>query len=194
MNDHEKKLKLLSYVRELVKGEEELRQKYNIGDGYRSISNRFKALLRHIEENVELSESELANLVENNADLAENQQYVYVYLFNAQGRILSRWVPMFSPRNFAEYSVNRPIYQEEDQVQAYIRSRTNDDAHAYLVMKVNKGDVVSSPGQAHYHDATGQPLLKLKEKSLMAENLVVFVYKGDRYRVSNGQLILESHS
>lgn len=194
MGEQEKKVKLLNYVRELVKEEEELRQKHNIGDDYRSISNRFKALLAYVEGHVDESGDALANIAQSNANLAEGQQYVYVYLFNAQGRILSRWVPMFSPRNFSEYSVNRPIYQEEDQVQAYIRSRSNDDAHAYLVMKVNKSDVVSSPEQAHYHDAIGQPLLKLKEKSLMAENLVVFVYKGDRYRVSNGQLILEGHS
>lgn len=60
-------------------------------------------------------------------------------------------------------------------------------------MKINQSDILSDQEHTAYHDAAGQPLLKLKERSLRSENLVVFVYKGDRYKVLNGQLILENH-
>lgn len=193
MGDQQKKIKLLNYVKSLVETEAALREKYNVGDNYRSISNRVKSLLRHLEENIDVSDGALTTLA-NDDDLSEGQQYVYVYLFNARGRILSRWVPMLSPRNFTEYSVNRPVYAEQKQVEAYIRSRPNDDEHAYLVIKINKADVISDQVQSSYHDATGQALLKLKERSLREECLVAFIYKGDRYRVLGGQLILESRN
>ena len=192
MDEQEKKLKLLNYVKALVQVEQELRAKHNIGDSYRSIANRFKSLLNYIEENADVSEADLAELASQHGAVQEDEQYVYVYLFNMQGRILSRWISMLSPRSLAEYSVNRPVYEEEQEVEAYIRSRPNDDAHAYLVMKVNKTDVMHYQDQSNHRDSTGQPLLKLKERSLKPENLVAFVYKGDRYKLINGQLMLEA--
>ena len=181
----DQKLQLLNYIKGLVKQEAALRRKYEIGDHYRAVANQFKAMLAYTEESLDFSEEELDKLAQTKDVLGPNQQFVYVYLFNARGKMMSRWANILSPRNLVEYSVNRPIYAEEAQVKAYIRSRPQSDEHAYIIVKVEKTGVLAE----QQSDVLGQPLLKLKEKALQIENLVTFIYKDEGYQLIGGQLL-----
>ena len=185
----EKEKELLNFVKGLVKEEEALRKKYNIGDRYRTIANQFKAMLAYVKDQLNLSEDEAESIAPPRDEITPEQQLVYVYLYNARGKQLSRWVNLLSPRNLVEYGVNRPIYADEAEVKAYIRSRPQTDEHAYLVMKVAKTDVLPNP-EMMQRDALGRSLLKLKERALRMENLVYFVYKNQLHVLSNGELIL----
>jgi hypothetical protein len=183
MDDQE--IKLRHYLEGLVKKEEALRKKYGIGDQYSVVANQFKKMLAYVDENLDLSQEKLGELIQRADVLEVDQQFVYVHLFHANGKQINRWANVLSPRNLVEYSVNRPIYENEEQVKAYIRSRPQVDEHAYIVVKINKSDVL--PKQQL--DILGQPLLKLKERSLQSDNLLKFVYKNESYQLFDGQLL-----
>jgi len=189
MDDKQKKREIYREVESLVKEEKELRKKYGVGDRYKAISSRLDALFKYVQEAVSLPKQE-ETVERASPALSEGQQYVFVHLFNNKGKILSRWEAMLSPRQLMEYSVNRPIYAEQKQVEAYIRSRPNDDEHAFLMMKVEQSDVLHGDESTHNYDTLGQPLLKLKERALKEEGLVYFFHKGTCYILSRGHLVV----
>lgn len=189
MDDKQKKREIYREIESLVKEEKELRKKYGIGDRYKAISSRLEALFKYVQEAVSLPKQE-ETLERAPPVLSKDQQYVFVHLFNNKGKILSRWEAMLSPRQLMEYSVNRPIYTEQKQVEAYIRSRPNDDEHAFLMMKVEQSDVLHGDESMYNYDSLGQPLLKLKERALKEEGLVYFFHKSTCYVLSRGHLVV----
>lgn len=181
----DEKHQFLNYLNGLVKQEESLRRKYGIGDNYRALANQFKAILARAQKQLDDQQADVGQKEKSDV-LGPHERLVYVHLFNASGKTMTRWANVLSPRNLMEYSVNRPIYGEEAQVKAYMRSRPQTDEHAYLVMKVDKAAVLSE----QVLDPLGQPLLKLKEKTLFIDSLVAFVHNGQRYCFIDGQLML----
>ncbi|MES2203772.1 MAG: type IVB secretion system protein IcmQ [Pseudomonadota bacterium] len=188
MDDKEKTRELYRDVEMLVNEEKALRKKYGIGERYKAISSRLDAVLQSVRQAVSLPPQEVA-IERSSPALSEGQQYVFVHLFNNKGKVLSRWEAMLSPRQLAEYSVNRPIYAEQKQVEAYIRSRPNDDEHAFLMMKIEQSDVLQRDESTDNYDSLGHPLLKLKEGAFKEQGLIYFFHKGVRYILSCGHLI-----
>jgi intracellular multiplication protein IcmQ len=191
MDDKERKRELYREVETLVNKEKTLRKELGIGDRYRVVASRLENLLAYVHAAVSRPKQEVMS-DRDSPVLTETQQYVFVHLFNNKGKVLSRWEPMLSPRNLMEYSVNRPIYAEQSQVEIYIRSRPNDDEHAFLMMKIEQSDVLRDSDVAVNCDSLGQPLLKLKEGSLKEQGLVYFFHKNASYIFSRGHLILHS--
>lgn len=191
MDDKQKKREIYREVEALVQEEKELRKKYGVGDRYKAITSRLESLFKYVQQAVSLPQQETV-IERASPALSENEQYVFVHLFNNKGKILSRWEAMLSPRQLMEYSVNRPIYAEQKQVEAYIRSRANDDEHAFLMMKIEQSDVLQGEASTHNHDSLDQPLLKLKERTLKEEGLIYFFHKGVRYILSRGRLVVTS--
>lgn len=189
MDDKESAREIYRDVESLVNEEKELRKKFNIGDRYKAISSRLDALLQYVHQVVSLPKQEIATERASPA-LSEGQQYVFIHLFNNKGKVLSRWEAMLSPRQLAEYSVNRPIYAEQKQVEAYIRSRPHDDEHAFLMMKIEQSDVLQGDESTSNYDSLGHPLLKLKEGALKEQGLIYFFHKGTCYLLSRGHLIV----
>ena len=191
MDDKERKRELYRGVESFVNKEKELRKQFGIGDRYKAISSRLEALQKYVHEAVSLPQEDVTSERASPA-LSEGQQYVFVHLFNNKGKVLSRWEVMLSPRQLAECSVNRPIYAEQKQVEAYIRSRPNDDEHAFLMLKIEKSDVLQSDEATDNYDPLGHPLLKLKEGALKEHGLIYFFHKGGCYILSRGHLVLNN--
>lgn len=188
MDEKEKKRNLYRVLESLVNKDKERRREFDVGDRYKAISSRLEALLQYVRQAVSLPTQE-ATLDRASPVLSESQQYVFVHLFNTKGKILSRWEAMLSPRQLAEYSVNRPVYAEQKQVEAYIRSRPNDDEHAFLMMKIEQSDVLRGDESTNNYDLLGHPLLKLKEGALKEQGLIYFFHKGGRYILARGHLM-----
>lgn len=190
MDEKKEKRQLYEDVKTLVEEEKLLRKQFEIGDQYRAIPSRLEALLNYVKQETEITEEK--EITQRAIPiLTDSQQYVYVYLYNVNGRILSRWEAMLSPRNLFEYSVNRPIYATQKQVEAYIRSRPNDDEHAFLQMKIEKSDVLPVTEENNRQDSLGESLLKLKEGALREDGLVYFFHRENRYIFSQGHLVLQ---
>lgn len=190
MDDKEQLQLLYSEVESLVRKEKALRKQYNIADRYKAISSRLEALFKHVQESANLPQQQLSP-VRLPPVLGEGERYVFVHLFNAKGKILTRWEAMLSPRLLCEYSVNRPVYAQKDEVEAYIRSREDSDQHAFLMMKVLDITVLDSFDSPAQTDTLGQSLVKLKEGSLKEENLVYFFHQGEQYIFADGHLSLQ---
>lgn len=102
---------------------------------------------------------------------------VFVSLYQADGDNLSKWQQIL--RNISEYSVTRPIYAQESEVQALLRSKKDNKPEAYAVVYVAEADVQpSTPGSS---DQQGHELLTLRSGSLHANRIYEFVHRGNRY-------------
>lgn len=179
--------KIYEAIESLVQKEKELRKEFNIGDAYKVIPSRLDALLQRAKSMLDLPKEEA---IQEYAPpfLSENERYVFVHLFNVNGRILSRWEASLSPRLLFEYSVNRPIYSERKQVEAYIRSRPDKHCHAFIMMKVQLSDVLENNFFDQRKDVLGCSLLKLKEGSLKEQGLMYFFYEDKAYLFKDGHL------
>lgn len=182
-NQKEKQEKLLAILKAAVEKDRELREQNQIGDRFRFVRDRLQALQAQVEEQLaELRKADEKTINEQ----AEDETIVYVYLFNAQGILLPTWQKMLTPNVFYEYSVNRPIYADKSQIEAFIRSKTNKTQHAYVTVYVKKADV--SPANAK--DVIGGDLVKVKEGSLRFTHFVSFTYAGHEYQLNAaGELV-----
>lgn len=189
VDDKEKAREFYQAVEELVKQERVLRETLGIGERYKAVASRIDALFKYMHQVVNLPQQEEAPKRASPA-LSENERYVFVYLFNAKGKVLARWEAMLSPRSLFEYSVNRPIYSERKHVETYIRSRSDSEEHAFLMMKVAQSDVLQDADSAEKRDSLGAPLLKLKEGALKEQGLVYFFHNSGCYIFLNGHLVL----
>jgi hypothetical protein len=186
-DDEKRKLQLLNYLKSLVAKDGALRKKYNIGDRYKVIATRLKNLVQYVERNTDMEKALEQSVGKSKGELNASQMLVYVYLFNANGRWLQRWMQMFSKKNLYEYGFNRPIYSSEKAVQSYINSREFQDEHAYIAVVVNKDD--ASEGQVHLTDSLEQPLVKIKEAALLMDNISYFWHKEEKYSLARDQLV-----
>lgn len=182
-NNKEQQEQLLSLVKAAVQKDKALRESHQIGERFRFVKDRLQALEAHVEEQL----AHLRKVDEKTvSEQADDETIVYVYLFNAQGIILQTWQKMLTPSVFYEYSVNRPIYADKSQIEAYIRSKSNKTQHAYLALHLRKADIL--PGVVK--DIIGGDLIKVKEGSLKFDRLVAFTYSGLDYVLNaSGELI-----
>lgn len=176
---NEQTIRLLQLVRDAVQQDTELRETYQIGDKFRFIRDRLQVLLTRIEEEVNVFKKESGEIQE----ILDDEILVYVYLYNAQGDVLPTWQKMLNRSVFYEYSVNRPIYAEKSDIEAYIRSKSKRIQHAYLSMIVKKQDIIPTSASSDlYQDAFGHRLIKVKEGSL--NRVFSFTYNGIEYSVN----------
>lgn len=179
--------KLRLIIREIIHEEQALRDKYQIGDKFRFIREKLVALQEKIQS--ELQEIELTSETITSG-MADDEMLVYVYLFNTQGLSLPTWQKLLHPSVFYEYSVNRPIYQDKDQIESFIRSRSNKVQHGYLTIAIKKDALLISPVGVAAQDAIGNPLYRIKEGSLRFERLLTFRHNDQDYTVKeDGKMV-----
>ncbi len=178
--------KILQLVQSAIQQDQELREKYKIGDKFRFIRDRLIALQSRIEEQINAMQKE----TEKKTDLiTEDEVMVYVHLFNAQGLVFQTWQKMISPSVFYEYSVNRPVYAEKSLVESFIRSRPNKVQHGFIGVIIKKQDILSIPDAEMTKDAVGNPLIKIREGSLLFNRFSSFVHNGHEYVLNEEKLV-----
>jgi intracellular multiplication protein IcmQ len=180
--------KLLQLIREAVQQDQDLREKYQLGGKFRFISDRLNALVGHVEENISLLKKET---IKSQDEPTEDETFVYIYLYNAQGLVFKTWQKMLSPSVFYEYSVNRPIYTDKAFVEAFIRSKQNKVQHGFLTVIIKKIDILKTPqGLEPPKDQIGNPLIKVREGTLLFKRLVSFTHNGHEYIVNEeGEIV-----
>lgn len=178
--------KLHELLLETIKRDQELREKYKIGEKFRFIRDRLNSLKSQIDQN--LAKMEEVKKEERREEPGPDETFVYVYLFNAQGLNLKSWQPMLSQRVFYEYSINRPIYAEKSQMEAYLRTKTNKNQNGFLTFIIKKADILPQVEPAR--DTINNPLIKVKEGSLKMENFLVLTTNNADYVLSaEGEII-----
>jgi hypothetical protein len=179
---------LVDIIRQTIKRDEALREKYDIKNKFRFVRDRLQTLLANLEKDLQLTVDEEAK----HADivLAADEVFIYVYLFNAHGATLRTWQNMLIPKVFYEYSVNRPIYAEKQQVESVVHSKSNKAQHAYLTIAIKTADIIKSATGTAQKDGYGNITLKIKEGSLHFAKLSSFTHNELNYYVNEkGELI-----
>jgi hypothetical protein len=178
-NDNEKNIELLKLVKKAISHDNQLREKFAVGDKFRFVRERLNILAQNIEQ-------DLANVAtatkKIGRELGEGEVPVYVYLYNANGLILRSWLNMLTPKVFYEYSVNRPIYSEKSAIVGFLRLKPNKPQHAYLTIAMNPEDIISSPDI--------NSVVKVKEGSLHFDKLLTFSHNDQDYVLTeNGEFV-----
>lgn len=186
IDSKELKEKLLHVLGTAVSQDEQLRTSLQIGDKFRFIRERLGVLKNEVEEaiqTIKLVDEGSKQVVE------EDEQLVYVYIFNAHGMDFSSWIKMLHPSVYYEYSVNRPIYGSSQHVDSLIRSKAKRVQHGYMAVAVKKTAIISTPETAN-KDQLDNPLVKLKEGSLRPERLISFTHNDIQYFLDeDGRLV-----
>lgn len=113
---------------------------------------------------------------------------VYISLYQADGGNLQVWQNML--KSLAKYSINRPIYANEEHVKAMIRSKSDAIRHAYVIIAIKADSIIKSEFQQT--DNLGHPLLTLKEHSIETDNIISFVHANKKvYVFHENKLILK---
>lgn len=179
--------KLLELVREAVNSDKTLREKYQVGEKFRFIRDRLNALLAHAEETLTTIQKEIQKSTN---VLAEDEQLVYVYLFNAQGILVQSWQKMLTPTIFYDHSINRPIYTERSHIDALLKTKAKIAEHGFIIIAIKKQDVLKTEEGASLKDSLGNPLIKVREGALKFERLFSFYHNGHEYKINaEGELV-----
>lgn len=177
----------LELVRASIKHDTELRKKYAIDNKFRFIQDRLYKLVEKLEAHLPPAKA----AADSRFMPGDDECIIYVYLFNAHGIALKNWENMLSPKVFYEYSVNRPLYEKIEDIQALIRTKTNKALHGYLTVAVKSANILQPQSDAVVpKDIIGNTLLRIKEGSLHFGRLICFTHNGHDYMVGeNGSLV-----
>jgi hypothetical protein len=185
-SSREQSEKILQLVLNAIQQDGELREKYQVGEKFRFIRDRLNALRSRIEETV----CSLQEVQKKAIFLADDEVEIYIHIFNAQGIVFQTWQKMISSSVFYEYSINRPIYSEKLSAESFIRSRPNKIQHGYLRVAIKKQDILSLPGPGTTKDAEGNPLIKIREGSLLFDRFISFVHNNHEFILNkDGHLV-----
>ena len=88
--------------------------------------------------------------------------------------------------------ISRPIYADEEDIKALIRTKENKINEAYVSMYISQSDILPLPADKIPVDKLGKPLITLKDKSLSLDNINRFVHESGSYQYSQGRLVKNS--
>lgn len=183
-NANDQHVKLMQIVQEAMERDMALRKKYEIDSKFRFVTDLLNKLTEHLQTNLKTAEAEAKDV---RPTIAEDEQPVYVYLFNAQGITLRSWHNMLTPKVFYEYSVNRPIYADKALIESLLRTKSTKAQHAYLTIAIKKSDILSGETKK---DAFDNPLIKVREGSLLINKLLSFTHNEQDYELNqSGELV-----
>lgn len=114
------------------------------------------------------------------------QTEVYVGMYNAQGTDLSQWAKVIS--NLVSQCVSRPMYSTQAAVKEMVRSKANLMNEGYVLLHVNKTDLMDINPDRIPKDKLGNKLLLLKERVITQERIKKFYHHTGEYEYKQGIL------
>ena len=94
--------------------------------------------------------------------------------------------------NLPKQMISRPIYDDEADIVALIKTKENKNNEAYVSMYISQGDILTISADRTPVDKLGKSLLTLKDKSLSLDNINFFVHQTGTYQYKQGRLIKNS--
>lgn len=174
---------LLVLFKQALQDDTVSRNRFRIKGDYDFIPQHFSSMIVELEallEQLERIEQEQVN----SKQLPEsNTVTVYVYLYNDHGQKLRHWEAMLLPETLSQFSVNRPIYERLEPVERLLRTREYPENHACLAVKIKQEDLVERHSKNIGVDALGQSLIRVKQGSLLVENITEFRHNGKIYEL-----------
>ncbi|CAM2828425.1 Dot/Icm secretion system protein IcmQ [Legionella worsleiensis] len=129
------------------------------------------------------AESHLANRIA----LRSGQQEIYISLYSSDGAVLQSWEKIIS--NLPKQMISRPIYADEADIKALLKTKENKQNEAYVAVYINQSDILSLSADKAPVDKLGKMLLSLKDKTLNLDNISRFVHVSGVYKFERNRLI-----
>ena len=95
--------------------------------------------------------------------------------------------------NLPKQIISRPIYANEEDIKALIRTKVNKVNEAYVSIYIHQSDILFLSPDKTPLDKLEKPLLTLKNKSISLENINLFVHGSSTYHYRQGRLV-ENHA
>ena len=153
-----------------------------IGKNLREIRDGFVNQLHAAGQEKSKNMPHLANRIA----LRSGQQEIFISLYSSDGENLQSWERILG--SLPTQMISRPIYVNEEDVKALIRTKEHKINEAYVSIYISQNDILTLPPDKIPLDRLGKPLLTLKAKSIRLENINRFVHKTGTYHYSYGRL------
>lgn len=154
-----------------------------IGKNLRAIRDDFS---NHLNAPMQ-EKSKIATHLANRIALRSGQQEIFIALYSSDGTNIQSWERILM--NLPKQMISRPIYANEDDIKAMIRTKENKNNEAYVSMYISQADILQLSVDKTPVDKLGKPLLTLKDKSLTLDNVNRFMHVTGEYQYSHGRLI-----
>lgn len=115
------------------------------------------------------------------------QKKVYIVLYSFDGTNIKSWERIVA--NLPRQMISRPVYVEEDDAIAMIKTKENKNNEAYVAIYIDANDILHMPTDKIPLDKLGKPLLTLRDRSLKLDNIDCFVHQSGVYHYSQGRLV-----
>lgn len=125
-------------------------------------------------------------LIDNSCEAIE----VYIALYQSQGSNISKWQEVVV--SLVNYTMGRPIYRNETDVQAAIRLNDRNLNHAYAVVKVPIDAILSDATEQIRTDRQGRKLISLREAAIQLKNIIRLVHATGHYKLVRNFLVKQS--
>lgn len=181
ISPQEQHANLIQLIRSLIQHDNDLREKYQVGNRFVFVRTGLQNLLSKLEANTMVAIQqpthetvELSNLIT-----------VYVYLYNAQGLQVRTWSALLTPKALYEHSVNRPVFYDKQSIENALRTKSNAAQHAYLAVQIEENQIIPPlPAES------GIPAIKVREGSFRQERILAFFHNGQEYVLDeHGELV-----
>ena len=156
------------------------------------IGKKLQNIRDDVFENLEnnTSESSQGYSKQNQQTSAEryaNMKKIFVALYAFDGSNLASWERIL--QHLPEQVISRAVYENEEDVVACIRSKSNRVNEAYVTIYIDPQSILTQQPEKIPVDKLGKPLLVLKDKAINLEHVDVFVHQSGLYRFVSGRLI-----
>ena len=115
---------------------------------------------------------------------------IFISLYSTEGNSIQAWERILA--NLPRHIISRPIYNNEEAVRSFIKSKENKTYEAYVSIYINEADILPIPAEKTPVDKFGKPLLTLKHRSLSVENINRFEHLSGSYDYIKGRLVKKS--
>ena len=149
----------------------------NASKRIRKVRDEAQALADELTQSLTDSKSEAVALN------SSGYEQVYISLYQADGRNLTRWLNML--KGLTDISLSRPIYRSEAAVQEMIRHKTNAEKEAYAVVLVKPEDIEGVKTTTQL----GAELLMIREGRIQPSRVIKFVHDDVCYCIRDGKLV-----
>jgi intracellular multiplication protein IcmQ len=158
----------------------------------RAIGKNIKDIRDNLAKEIEKTYSSSANASSKSSKKeqqifhGESEKEVFISLYSADGLHIHTWERILI--NLPRQIVSRPIYDEEDDVRAFIKSKENKFNEAYVGIYIDVNDILKLSAEKIAIDKFGKPLMALKDRAINLENITRFVHVSGSYTYSKGHL------
>lgn len=123
----------------------------------------------------------------NQMAIRHGRREVFIGLYASEGSNIQAWERIVF--NLPNQVTSRPIYANELDVQALIKTKANKENEAYVSIFIQETDILMVTPDKILVDRLGKPLLLLKNKSLNLDHIGRFVHASGTYHFAHGRLV-----